>query len=128
MMQNSVKCNFFNEELENFVFNQPTKFVMEGKTKSAETWVELIDKLCVMLIKKDAGKMQEFLKEEKKRKNRIPYLSNTEQSIHFVKYLTESGLYLNQKIDAPCSVKLIRKLLDKFAIQEDSFCLYRTDY
>ena len=64
MMQNSVKCNFFNEELENFVFNQPTKFVMEGKTKSAETWVELIDKLCVMLIKKDAGKMQEFLNEK----------------------------------------------------------------
>lgn len=128
MRNNTKKCRFFNEELDKFVFNQPTKFVIDGEAKHVGTWVELIDELCDILARRDEGIMQEFLKDEKNRKNRIPYLSNTKQDIHFVKCLTKSGLYLNQKIDAPRSVKLIRKLLDKFSIKEDGFCLYRTNY
>lgn len=128
MMRNMRKCRFFDEELDKFVFNQPTKFVMDGKAVEVGTWVELIDELCAILLKKDKQVMQEFLRDEKKRKNRLPYLSNAEQDIHFVKRLEKSGLYLNQKIDAPRSVKLIRKLLDKFLIKENTFCLYRTNY
>lgn len=121
---NGKKCNVFDGKLDKFVFTQPTKLVLENKSVELETWVDLIDNLCALLSKRNNGTLQEFLEDEKKRKNRIAYLAAEEQTIHFVKYLPKSGLYLNQKIDAPRSVKLISKLLDKFKIGPDDFGLY----
>lgn len=117
------QCNFYEKPLNDFVFMQPRYFCMNGKQYQADTWVDLIDNLCAILRNKDANIFLSFLEDEKKRRTRIPYLSDTMQSIHYVKTLDKSRLYLNQKIDAPRSVKLVRKLLDKYGIMEDSFSI-----
>jgi len=101
---------------------QPAEFCVNNNKYEVSTWVELIDLLCKVLKKGNAEKFEEFLADEKKRRTRIPYLAKEEQSIHYIKYLQQSDLYLNQKIDAPRSVKLIAKLLSKFS--EVPFELY----
>jgi len=121
-------CNVFKDRLENFVFTRPTCFILNNKEHNIETWVDLLDKVCVELSKTDTETFKDFMKDEKKRETRIPYLSETKQDIHFIKFLPESKLYLNQKIDAPRSVKLLRKMFEKFSIKENQFDLYIKAY
>jgi hypothetical protein len=121
--ETGVQCDFFGDELERFVFTKPRAFTLKSKRYEAETWVDFLDTLCSVLMKKDNEMFKGFLEDEKHRRNRIPYLSKEQQDIHFLKYLEKSGLFLNQKIDAPRSVKLARKLLQKYKMNENDFSL-----
>lgn len=119
-----TQCNFYEDDLNEFIFTQPEIFVFRGREYEELTWVGLLDELCFLLEKENSQTFQSFLDDEKHRITRIPYLSREDQDIHFQKYMPKSGLCLNQKIDAPRSVKLARKLLDKFKIKESEFNLY----
>ena len=103
----------------------PALYEIDGKSYEISQWVDLIDEMCVRLKMKDPELFNSFLEDEKHRKNRITYLSDKQENIHFIKKLDKSNLYLNQKIDAPRSVKLLRKLLDKYKIK--NFTLYVID-
>lgn len=122
-LTSGVQCNFFGNELDWFVFTKPKVFTLKSKRYETETWVDFLDTLCSVLMKKDNETFEGFLEDEKHRRNRIPYLSKEQQDIHFLKYLEKSGLFLNQKIDAPRSVKLARKLLQKYKMNENDFSL-----
>ncbi|WP_097006522.1 hypothetical protein [Lacrimispora amygdalina] len=120
----NIQCNIYEDSLDTFVFTQPAQFIMGNKEYEVSTWVELIDHLCVILMRRNSETFETFLNDEKRRRTRIAYMSRDEQQIHFVKQLERSGIYLNQKIDAPRCVKLICKLLDKFKIDKNEICLY----
>ena len=117
-------CEFFDWDLNDFTNEQPHHFVLKEKTYNATTWVELIDCLCEILEKEDQGLMNSFLEDEKTARTRIPYISDNPEDIHFKKLIKKSGLWLNYKIDAPRSAKLIRYLLDKYKIDERHFKLF----
>lgn len=122
-LTSGVQCNFYDDDLERFVFTKPNAFILTSAWYEVDTWVDFLDTLCFILMKKDNETFNHFLEDEKRRKNRIPYLSKEQQDIHFIKCLDKSGLFLNQKIDAPRSVKLARKLLQKYDIKENEFSL-----
>lgn len=121
---NGYKCDVFEEKANAFIFAQPKSFTLYGEHHEANYWIELIDKLCVALKRKNNQTLDAFLEDEKKRKNRLPYLAKEEASIHYTKVMEESKLIANQKIDAPRSVRLIRQLLDKFEVKCEDFCLF----
>jgi len=121
--ETGVQCDFFCDELDRFVYTKPRAFTLKSKRYETETWVDFLDTLCSVLMKKDNETFKDFLEDEKHRRNRIPYLSKEQQDIHFLKYLEKSGLFLNQKIDAPRSVNLARKLLQKYKMNENDFSL-----
>lgn len=124
-MQDSRSCDFFRDKLGTFVYTKPKEFILDDNYfQNAETWVNLIDEVCVLLKKKNPELFEEFLINELDREKRIAYLSKDKQNIHFKKYLPKSKLWLNQKIDAPRSVKMLRLMFKKFQITEDNFCLY----
>jgi len=116
------RCSIY-EDFNDFVFTQPSSFTVKNKTYEIETWVELIDTLCLVLKKKNRKTFEAFLVDEKQRRTRVAYLAKDVQDIHFSKYLQKSDLYLNKKIDAPRSIKLVRKLLEKFKIEDHQFYL-----
>ena len=117
--------NFFVENEKSYIWTLPALYEIDGKSYEISQWVDLIDEMCVRLKMKDPELFNSFLEDEKHRKNRITYLSDKQENIHFIKKLDKSNLYLNQKIDAPRSVKLLRKLLDKYKIK--NFTLYVID-
>lgn len=119
-----VQCDFFDGNLNGFIYERPKAFILKSERCEVETWVEFLDKLCHLLMQRNEDTFKSFLEDEKHRRNRIPYLSKEQQDIHFIKHLEKSGLFLNQKIDAPRSVKLARKLLQKYKINEDEFSLF----
>ena len=123
-MNVKTEYNWKRNRADAVVYLQPDDFIFNGENHSSKYWVDLIDSLCKILKEKDSQKMDEFLEDEKNRPRRIPYLAKEEKNIHFKKYLPKSDLWLNQKIDAPRSVKLIRKLLEKYDVQPDEFQLY----
>lgn len=120
------KCNIYEVPKEYFVFKQPTEFSIENKNIETHSWVNLIDQLCGILMKQDKETFNDFLMDEKERRTRLAYLSKDEEDIHFSKYLEQSELYLNKKIDAPRSARLILKMLTKF--KNNSFVLCVRDY
>lgn len=117
--------DFFVENEKSYIWTLPALYEIDGKSYEISQWVDLIDEMCVRLKMKDPELFNSFLEDEKHRKNRITYLSDKQENIHFIKKLDKSNLYLNQKIDAPRSVKLLRKLLDKYKIK--NFTLYVID-
>lgn len=117
--------DFFIENEKSYIWTLPALYEIDGKSYEISQWVDLIDEMCVRLKMKDPELFNSFLEDEKHRKNRITYLSDKQENIHFIKKLDKSNLYLNQKIDAPRSVKLLRKLLDKYKIK--NFTLYVID-
>lgn len=118
------ECNFFDWQLNKFVYEQPNHFVLKGKKYSVDTWVDLIDTLCLILEEENQGLMERFLDDEKHARTRIPYISKSKDDIHFKKFLPKSCLWLNYKIDSPRSVKMLRWLLEKYKIDERHFKLY----
>lgn len=117
--------DFFIENEKSYIWTLPALYEIDGKSYEISQWIDLIDEMCVRLKMKDPELFNSFLEDEKHRKNRITYLSDKQENIHFIKKLDKSNLYLNQKIDAPRSVKLLRKLLDKYKIK--NFTLYVID-
>lgn len=117
--------DFFIENEKSYIWTLPALYEIGGKSYEISQWVDLIDEMCVRLKRKDPELFNSFLEDEKHRKNRIAYLSDKQENIHFIKKLDKSNLYLNQKIDAPRSVKLLRKLLDKYKMKD--FTLYVID-
>lgn len=113
------EIDFFTEDVNKYIFTQPINFSLDGNLYECKTWVALIDEICYLLKLQDPTLMKSFLKDEQKRKQRIVYIADNAQAIHFFKHLEKSDLYLNQKIDAPRSVKLLRLLLKKYNIREE---------
>ena len=77
--------DFFVENEKSYIWTLPALYEIDGKSYEISQWVDLIDEMCVRLKMKDPELFNSFLEDEKHRKNRITYLSDKQENIHFIK-------------------------------------------
>lgn len=121
---NTSSAHFLTEDFTGF---SPRCFVFENKTYNVSFWKDALQKLCEILVDKDADYFFKVAFSNDFKGHKISYFSKSDNNSQYYHKLNNADIYIwtNRSTNALCST--MRDLLQKFNIPIEKFCIYLSD-